>query len=107
MIAIMAMSRYCKLFSCAPVNSMKSFPKCDFLSLLIPILLLRYWAVSEFLAFNKKYYVPNNAVLVVAGDIDIPKTKKTIVVPLNELAYNILVKYNFKLPLSSVSKKVS
>lgn len=33
------------------------------------------------------------------------KTKKTIVVPLNELAYNILVKYKFKLPLSSVSNK--
>jgi len=30
------------------------------------------------LAFNKKYYVPNNAVLVVAGDIDIPSTKKMI-----------------------------
>jgi predicted Zn-dependent peptidase len=29
-------------------------------------------------AYNKKYYVPNNAVLVVAGDIDIPKTKKMV-----------------------------
>ncbi|RZS99586.1 M16 family metallopeptidase [Aquimarina brevivitae] len=29
-------------------------------------------------AYNKKYYVPNNAVLVVAGDIDIEKTKKMI-----------------------------
>ena len=27
--------------------------------------------LDEFLAFNKKFYVPNNAVLVVAGDIDI------------------------------------
>ena len=35
-------------------------------------------SLDEFLAFNKKYYVPNNAVLVVAGDIDIPKTKKMI-----------------------------
>lgn len=34
--------------------------------------------LDEFLAFNKKYYVPNNAVLVVAGDIDVPKTKKMI-----------------------------
>ena len=34
--------------------------------------------LEEFLAFNKKFYVPNNAVLVVAGDIDIPKTKKMI-----------------------------
>ena len=30
--------------------------------------------LDEFLAFNKKFYVPNNAVLVVAGDIDIDKT---------------------------------
>ncbi|UOY04717.1 insulinase family protein [Muricauda sp. SCSIO 64092] len=29
-------------------------------------------------AYNKKYYVPNNAVLVVAGDFDIPSTKKMI-----------------------------
>ena len=34
--------------------------------------------LDEFLAFNKKYYVPNNAVLTVAGDIDIPTTKKWI-----------------------------
>uniref|UniRef100_UPI00404A0BB2 M16 family metallopeptidase n=1 Tax=Gelidibacter sp. TaxID=2018083 RepID=UPI00404A0BB2 len=34
--------------------------------------------LEEFQAFNKKYYVPNNAVLVVAGDIDIAKTKKMI-----------------------------
>lgn len=34
--------------------------------------------LDEFLAFNKKFYVPNNAVLVVAGDIEIPETKKMI-----------------------------
>ena len=34
--------------------------------------------LDEFLAFNKKFYVPNNAVLVVAGDIDISTTKKMI-----------------------------
>ena len=34
--------------------------------------------LEEFIAFNKKYYVPNNAVLVVAGDIDIAKTKTLI-----------------------------
>lgn len=34
--------------------------------------------LDEFLAFNKKFYVPNNAVLVVAGDINIPATKKMI-----------------------------
>ena len=34
--------------------------------------------LDEFLAFNQKYYVPNNAVLTVAGDIDISQTKKWI-----------------------------
>ncbi len=35
-------------------------------------------SLDDFKAFNKKYYVPNNAVLVVAGDIEIDKTKKMI-----------------------------
>ena len=34
--------------------------------------------LDEFLAFNKKFYVPNNATLVVAGDIDVSTTKKMI-----------------------------
>ena len=34
--------------------------------------------LEEFKAFNNKFYVPNNAVLVVAGDLDIDKTKKMI-----------------------------
>ncbi len=34
--------------------------------------------LDEFQAFNDKYYNPNNATLVVAGDIDIAKTKKMI-----------------------------
>ncbi len=34
--------------------------------------------LEEFQAFNKKFYVPNNAVLVVAGDFDIPTVKKMI-----------------------------
>lgn len=34
--------------------------------------------LEEFLAFNKKYYVPNNATLVVAGDIDKAEVKKLI-----------------------------
>ena len=34
--------------------------------------------LEDVIAYNKKYYVPNNAVLVVAGDIDIPKTKKMV-----------------------------
>jgi predicted Zn-dependent peptidase len=35
-------------------------------------------SLEEFQAFNKKFYAPNNAVLVVAGDIDVPATKKMI-----------------------------
>lgn len=34
--------------------------------------------LQEFQAFNKKFYSPSNAVLVVAGDIDVPKTKALI-----------------------------
>ena len=34
--------------------------------------------LEEFQAFNKKYYTPNNAVLVVAGQIDIAQTKAWI-----------------------------
>ena len=34
--------------------------------------------LEEFMAFNKKFYVPNNATLVVAGDIDVSSTKKMI-----------------------------
>ena len=34
--------------------------------------------LKEFQEFNKKFYIPNNAVLVVAGDINIEKTKSMI-----------------------------
>ena len=34
--------------------------------------------LEEFKAFNKKFYMPNNAVLVVAGDFDTATTKKMI-----------------------------
>ncbi|WP_018627419.1 M16 family metallopeptidase [Niabella aurantiaca] len=34
--------------------------------------------LEEFIAFFKKYYVPNNAALVISGDIDIPKTKSLV-----------------------------
>lgn len=34
--------------------------------------------LEEFQAFNKKFYVPNNAVLVVAGDFEVASTKKMI-----------------------------
>ncbi|MCM4160509.1 insulinase family protein [Antarcticibacterium flavum] len=34
--------------------------------------------LEEFQAFNEKFYVPNNATLVVAGDINIEETKKMV-----------------------------
>ncbi len=34
--------------------------------------------LEEFQAFNKKFYIPNNAVLVIAGDLDINQTKKWV-----------------------------
>ncbi|MEO7045247.1 MAG: pitrilysin family protein [Ferruginibacter sp.] len=34
--------------------------------------------LEEFRAFNKKYYIPTNSVLTIAGDIDIEKTKKMV-----------------------------
>ncbi|MBS1496148.1 MAG: insulinase family protein [Bacteroidetes bacterium] len=34
--------------------------------------------LAEFKAFNKKFYIPTNAVLSIAGDIDIEKTKKLV-----------------------------
>lgn len=34
--------------------------------------------LDDVVAYNKKYYVPNNAALVVAGNLDIPQTKKWI-----------------------------
>ena len=34
--------------------------------------------LQEFKDFNKKYYSPSNAVLVIAGDIDIAKTKQLV-----------------------------
>ncbi len=34
--------------------------------------------LEDVVAYNQKYYVPNNAVLVVAGDIDVDETKKMI-----------------------------
>ena len=34
--------------------------------------------LDDFKAFNEKFYLPNNAVLVVAGDIELDKTKRLI-----------------------------
>lgn len=34
--------------------------------------------LEEFQAFNKKFYIPNNAVLVIAGDIDFKQTRELV-----------------------------
>lgn len=41
--------------------------------------------IDEFIAFYKKFYVPNNATLTIAGDIDIIKTKELIKKYFNEI----------------------
>lgn len=41
--------------------------------------------LEEFIAFNKKYYIPNNAVLVVAGDFEMVATRKMIADYFNEI----------------------
>jgi zinc protease len=41
--------------------------------------------LDEFIAFFKKYYVPNNAVLTIAGDLDIEKTKGLVKQYFNEV----------------------
>jgi zinc protease len=35
-------------------------------------------SIEEFREFHQKYYLPNNACLVVGGDLDVPRTKKWI-----------------------------
>jgi zinc protease len=35
-------------------------------------------SIEEFLAFHDKYYLPNNACLVVGGDLDVAQTKKWV-----------------------------
>lgn len=41
--------------------------------------------LSEFIDFYKTFYVPNNCVLSIAGDIDIPKTKQLILAYFGEI----------------------
>jgi zinc protease len=41
--------------------------------------------LDEFKAFFKKYYVPNNAVLTIAGDIDIENTKQLVAAYFNDI----------------------
>lgn len=55
--------------------------------------------LEEFKAFFKKYYVPNNAVLVIAGDLDVAKTKGLVKQYFNEVPKGEpVVKKQFVLP---------
>ena len=63
--------------------------------------------LEEFQAFNKKYYVPNNAVLVVAGDLsNIAKTKEWIQKYFGEIpkGADIVRKYNIETPITTALK---
>jgi zinc protease len=62
--------------------------------------------LDEFLAFNKKYYVPNNAVLVVAGDINSEKTKALIRDYFNEIPKGeaIVKKFPQEVPITETIK---
>ncbi|MEJ7767941.1 MAG: pitrilysin family protein [Chitinophagaceae bacterium] len=48
--------------------------------------------LDEFLAFFKRYYAPNNAVLSIAGDIDIEKTKNLVKAYFGEIPKGVEVK---------------
>ncbi len=50
--------------------------------------------LDEFIAFNKKYYTPNNAVLVIAGDIEIEKTKKLVESYFNDVPPGVPIEKN-------------
>jgi len=54
--------------------------------------------LDEFIAFFKKYYVPNNAVLTIAGDLNIEKTKDLVAKYFNEVPKGMpVVKGSFEL----------
>jgi zinc protease len=61
--------------------------------------------LDEFVAFFKKYYAPNNAVLTIAGDLDIEKTKGLVAKYFNEVPKGIpVVKEAFE--LKPVTKQI-
>lgn len=54
--------------------------------------------LDEFIAFFKKYYAPNNAVLTIAGDLDIENTKILIAKYFNEVPIGVpVIKGTFEL----------
>jgi len=65
--------------------------------------------LEEFNAFFDKYYVPNNAVLVVAGDIDYTKTKKMVQDYFNAVKKGPEVVRNFpkEAPITETKKAIA
>jgi zinc protease len=58
--------------------------------------------LPEFLAFFKKYYAPNNAVLTIAGDIDVDKTRGLVKTYFDEVPKGQpIVKKTYTLPVFS------
>ncbi|WP_443945829.1 M16 family metallopeptidase [Pedobacter sp. AW1-32] len=61
--------------------------------------------LEEFIAFFKKYYVPNNAVLTIAGDIDVSKTKGLVNSYFSEVPKGAPVEHK-KYDLAPITKEV-
>lgn len=61
--------------------------------------------LDEFIAFFKKYYVPNNAVLSIAGDINLDKTKALVKSYFSEIPKGApIVRKTYQLP--EISKEI-
>ena len=86
-------SPYGKLFEAIGANLFKVHPYKD--PLIGHMEHLDAATLEEFNAYFKDYYGPNNAVLVVAGDIDVAKTKKLVGDYFNEVKRGKDVVRNF------------
>lgn len=62
--------------------------------------------LDDFKEFNEKFYIPNNAVLVVAGDIDIETTKKMIADYFGSIPKggDLTFKFNSEAPITETIK---
>lgn len=61
--------------------------------------------LDEFKAFNKKYYVPNNAVLVIAGDLQIEDAKKWVAAYFTDIPKGAPVKHE-KIVEDPITKEI-
>lgn len=63
--------------------------------------------IEEFRDFYKTYYVPNNAVLAIVGDIDLERTKKLVTEYFGDIPRgNDIVRPNFPWPMGGGEKSV-